>query len=473
MNAAVHELQQRRTPDPRGVPPKSNIDAELDLLAACLWKPGTFDIVADLLKPEHFYVDSHRVLWAALEAVGADGCDVSTVTVRNYLADRQQLEAAGGVKAIHALELSRPAVAFPERVAAVIKNCWRQRELGSRCQRIAAECYFDVGDLQAYIEKSEAEIGALGHSDRADTSASMLTCITETMGQLSAGVPTGIKTGLAAHDDLTHGLHRGGVTILGGRPGMGKSAMAMQLAQYVALSSGESGRLGVAVFSLEMKRGELATRTLCSAARVDSNVIKTGKASQLDWRYLTDAAPQVAKAAMMIDDRAAITPAQLRSRCRQVRAKFKRDGIDLALVVVDYLQLMDGRFGTKGKSDKEAEVSYCSSALKTLAKEMNVAVLACAQLNRDKTITATCPPQLHHLRGSGSIEQDADAVVFLHRPEYYLLAKTPGEERGIAWVVVAKQRSGRTGIRRCKWFEKFTLFEDLDANDSRFDSEND
>lgn len=470
MSATVHDIN-RRPPDPRGVPPKSNIDAELDLLAACLWKPGTFDVVADLLKAEHFFADPHRVLWSALSAVGADGCDVSTVTVRNYLADRGQLEAAGGVVAIHALEHSRPAVAFPERVAAVIKNCWRQRELASRCQRIAAECYFDVGDLQAFIEKSEAEIGALGHSERQDTSATMLECITETMSQLVAGVVTGMGTGLAAHDDLTHGLHRGGVTILGGRPGMGKSALAMQLAQHVACTTGEHGRNGVAVFSLEMKRGELATRTLCSAARVDSNALKGGTATQLDWRNLTEAAPKVTAAALVIDDRAAITPAQLRSRCRQLRARWKRAGIDLALVVVDYLQLMDGRFGTKGKADKEAEVSHCSAALKTLAKEMNVAVLACAQLNRDKTITAACPPQLHHLRGSGSIEQDADVVVFLHRPEYYLKAKTPAEDRGIAQLVVAKQRNGRTGIRRCKWFERYTLFEDLAAHDGRFDSD--
>lgn len=456
---------RRPVTDPRGLPPKANLDAELDLLAACLFKAETFDRVADRLRPEHFFAEAHRAIWEACAAVAATGATVETSTVRSYLADRGHLKAVGGAQWFDLLHLTRPAVAQPERVAAVIRNAWRQRELASRCQRIAAECYGDVGDLQAFIERSEAEIGALGHSDRADTSAGIRECIETTIKGILDGVTTGIATGLQAHDALTLGLHPGDVTIVAGRPGMGKTALALQLGMHVAQGSRDGRRNGVAVFSLEMERGPLTLRSLCSEARVNSKAVRAGTATPLDWRNLTDAATTIGKASLVIDDTPAITPGQLRSRCRQRRALWAREGIDLRVVVVDYLQLMDGRLGVGPRASREEQVAYCSRSLKALAKELGVAVVACAQIKRPASPGKVDRPHLSDLRESGGIEQDADVVVFIHRPEYYLGDKTPADDRGVAEVIVAKQRNGETGVRRCRWFDRYTLFTDIEGSD--------
>ncbi len=457
-----------RLPDVSGIAPKCNLEAELDLLAACLSKPDVFDTVQDLLRSEHFYAPQLRVLWVGCQGVADAGEVVSTATVRNFLRDRNLLDKAGGVELIESLEFSRPAVVMPERVAAVIRNAWRQRECAARCQRIAAAAYGDVGDLQAFIEKAEADIGALGHSERVDTAASLKDCIAEVIGAIAEdGTSGGVKSGLRAYDDLTMGFYPGDLVIVGGRPGMGKTAVALQLGLNVA-GARTARPQGVAVFSLEMPRPQLTQRALCSAARVDMTAMRAGTLTPLDWRNLTDVAQWMAQSPLEIDDQPAITPAQLRSRLRRQKSKWAKAGVDLRVAVVDYLQLMDGRFGVSAKASREEQVSHCSKSLKTIAKELGITVVACAQLSRDVAGAKDRRPQLHHLRESGSIEQDADVVAFVHREEYYLGDKCPEHERGIAEIIIAKQRNGGVGTRRCRFHARYTLFADLEANDSRF-----
>ena len=463
------DAQNLRLPDVSGIAPKFNVEAELDIVAACLKSHDTFDIVQDMLHPDHFYASALRVIWVGCLGVSADGGIVSTESVRNFLRDRNLLDKAGGVEMIEALEYSRPAVVMPERVAAVIRNAWRQRECAARCQRIAAAAYGDVGDLQAFIEKAEADIGALGHSERTDTAATLRECIETVVSSIAEnGSAMGTATGLQAHDALTLGLFPGDVTIVAARPGMGKTALAVGWG--VSIASAPAVRpQGVVVFSLEMKREQLTQRSLCSAARVDLTAMRAGTLSRDDWSRLTAAAQWMVQAPLVIDDQPAITPGQLRSRLRRQKAAWARQGVDLKVAIVDYLQLMDAKMAVGPKASREQEVSFCSKALKTIAKELGIAIIALSQLTREVAGAKDRRPQLHHLRESGSIEQDADVVVFIHREEYYLKEKTPVDERGLAEVIIAKQRNGSVGTRRCRWFGRYTLFADLDAGDPRFE----
>jgi len=350
--------------------------------------------------------------------------------------------------------------------AARLRDIWRIRKAGEIAARVVEESRGDVGREQEYLERLEGEFAKLTRLDADNDSIRIMDSLKSAFGNIQERMdrPDHVPLPLAALTSQLVGLFKGELVIVAGRPGMGKSALMMQIAIEAARTSGPDGRPnGVAFFTLEMSNEALATRAACSYGRVDIQALRTNTMTNTMWASLSAASAAIAKASLILTEGSQLTPHQIRSKCRRLRRTFEQKGERLALVVVDYLQLMNGQSPT-GRRSREEQVAACSGALKALAKELGVPVVAGAQLNRPDKKAKVARPQLTDLRESGAIEQDADVVVLIHRPEYYLKDATPEADRGIAELIVAKQRSGPTGIKRAQWFDRYTFFADLEED---------
>jgi replicative DNA helicase len=465
--------------------PPSDLDAEAAVLSAVMLSGEAFDVVQELLSPEHFYSEANRRVFEAVQELTAASRPVDVVSVAGWLRDRGRLDQIGGSPYLAQLVDATPAVAHVEEHARAIREKWRLRSLIATCQRFAAEGYGDCGDVQSFVDSAEQSIFELA---RAPESSSVVTVrdavhaafrILSEARQRGGGI-TGFETGFAELDKRTSGLHKGDLYIVAGRPGMGKTSFVLNLAvnvaapRRVASPDDPYGRTvevpgaGVAFFSLEMPREQLAARMLASEARVDMASIRSGQVHAEDWNKLTEAAARIGRLPMWLDDTPAISIMDLRAKIRRLQAELKKSAQgpkELGLVAIDYLQLMSGR---KGVSSREQEISEISRGLKQLAKEMSVPVMALSQLNRsvETRTTKDKRPQLSDLRESGAIEQDADAIMFIYRDEYYF-ADSP--DKGIAEVIVAKQRNGPTGTCKVKFTQQYTRFDNLAHDEYDFD----
>lgn len=437
--------------------PKVNIALETDLLAQVLRAPEALDIIADITKPEHFYSEFNEAVWNTAVELAHDGQEVNVTSVRDLMHKRKQLPRAS---AIQDLVTNHPIPDRLEKMAARLRDVWRVRRLHAMATNIANDCCGDVGVTQAFIEKAEGDIAELAKIDTNTGSMSMRDSIRDFFERVQAGIQPGAAMGLTELDDIIN-LQRGELTLVAGRPGMGKTALMMQVATAIAATEVDGfNPCGVVFFTLEMSNGALVNRTMSSVARVDSRDILRNCVSQAGWSALYEASAWLAKAPLYLVDHSGITPHQVRSKCRRLKSIFEKEGRKLSLVVIDYIQLMSG-FGMVGRNaSREEAVAACSKALKGLAKELNVPIVAGAQLNRPLKGKVS-RPQLTDLRESGSLEQDADNVIFIHRPEYYLKDDCPEEDRGVAELIVAKQRNGDTGIARTRFYAKYTCFADL------------
>jgi replicative DNA helicase len=364
------------------------------------------------------------------------------------------------------------------------------RQLIQICQRFAAEGYGDYGEVQGFIDEAEQAVFDIARVPSGSPVRPVKEAITDMFEMLTKasrrgdGI-TGTRTGFTELDQMCAGLHEGDLYIVAGRPGMGKTAFMLNMAvsvasaQPMAVASGddaseeaptEAHGSGVAFFSLEMPREQLASRLLATEARVDVSKIRSGRLGDLDWNRLTEAAAHLQRLPLWLDDTPALTLLDLRAKVRRLQAELKRDASNphvkrLGLVVVDYLQLMQGR---RDAGSREQEISELSRGLKRLAKEMGVPIVALSQLNRsvETRTSKDRRPQLSDLRESGAIEQDADMVVFIYRDDYYRGADGAGgedadEARGLAEIIVAKQRNGPTGKVRLKYTKACTRFDNL------------
>jgi replicative DNA helicase len=449
-------------PMPGRVPP-SDLDAEAAVLSATLLDSDAFDAVQEILLPQHFYADANRRIYDAVLELQSASKPVDIVSVAGYLRDKGRLDQIGGTPYLAQLADATPAVAHVAAHASVIREKWRLRQLISICQKFAAEGYGDTGEVQGLI-KGAFEI--LGEAAR------------------RGGGITGIATGYPELDKQCAGLHAGDLYIVAARPGMGKTSFVLNLATNIARpqrvqvnadndayfdAAVEEPGYGVLFCSLEMPREQLASRMLASEARVDMSRIRSGKLQRDDWNKLTDAASRLGRLPIWLDDTPALTLLDLRAKIRRLQAELKRgDGAKsskgLGLVAVDYLQLMQGR---RDAGSREQEISELSRGLKQLAKEMKIAVLALSQLNRavETRTSKDKRPQLSDLRESGAIEQDADTIMFIYRDEYYF-KDTP--DKGIAELIIAKQRNGPTGKVMTKFTSEYTRFDNLAPEEYEF-----
>ena len=432
--------------------PPNNLDAERSVLGAMMQDHEALSLAIEALRAEDFYHPANRELFDTMHRLQRAGQPVDIVTVDEELTRRGTLEGVGGIQ--YVVDISRyvPTTANARAYIQIVAEKATLRRL------------IHAGDeiVQASYAQQEPLADILGHAEKSifdivmrRTEGSTLVHIAdilpdtyqriETLSRLKGAID-GVPTGFVDLDNLLTGLHGGELVLVGARPSMGKTSFGMNVLSYASVMAGKT----VAAFSLEMPRDQLAMRLLCADARVDMQSVRHGTLRDEDWLALSRALGPIAAANLYIDDTSGITPSQLRSRCR--RLKIER-GLDL--VMVDYIQLMasDGR-----AENRQNEVSEISRALKGIAKELNVPVLALAQLSRAGAQRSDKRPILSDLRDSGAIEQDADVVMFLHREEYY---DPNTEDKNIAEVIVQKQRNGPLGTVRLGWEARFTRFFNL------------
>ncbi|MBR2942466.1 MAG: replicative DNA helicase [Clostridia bacterium] len=432
--------------------PPHNIDAEKSALGCMMLDREALSLAFELLTADDFYQPANREIFDAMHTLNMQGMPIDLVTVDEELTRRGSLEGIGGIGYLIEVSQSSPSAVNARAYMQIIDEKSTLRRMIKATGDISQACYAqteNVKDILGTAEKAIFDIvmrrnegASLKHI--ADVLPETYLRI-ERLAELKGSID-GVPTGFVDLDNLLTGLHGGELVIVGARPSMGKSAFGLNLTGYAGLHAGRS----VAYFSLEMPNDQLTMRLLCSDARVDMQAVRHGSMRDEDWVSLASTLGPLASANIYMDDTSGITPSQLRSRCR--RLKMER-GLDM--VVVDYLQLMsaDGKV-----ENRQNEVSEISRNLKSIAKELNVPVVALAQLSRAGAQRSDKRPILSDLRDSGAIEQDADVIMFLHREEYY---DPNTEDKNIAEVIVAKQRNGPLGTVKLAWLGQYTRFASL------------
>ena len=457
-NAYALSPSSASRPAPGGRVPPHSLDAERAVLGGILLENNALNSATQILGPEDFYSNANRLVFEGMCELFRRGQPVDLVTLRGWLVDRSKLQNAGGDEHLLTLTETIPTVENIEHHAVIVRDKAVVRRLIQRCHEIAARGYGDYGEVNAFVDDAERQIFEVAKESARAPYEHIKDVVIRTFEQVTEAAErkeriTGLPTGFTKLDRMTAGLKSGELIIVAGRPGMGKTAFGLN----VALHACAAREVPVAVFSLEMAKEELARRLLCSEARVDGGRMRTGMLSREDWTRLTSAAGSLTNMSLFIDDTPALSVMELRGKARRLKAEH-----GLGLVVVDYLQLM--RAGTKVES-REKEVSEISRSLKALAKELEIPVVALSQLNRgvESRSGKDKRPQLADLRESGAIEQDADVILFIFREEFY--NRDDPELRGLAEVIIGKQRAGPVGIVKCRFFHEYTRFENLADDD--------
>ncbi len=435
------------------IPPHS-IDAEKSVLGAAMLSTEALLDVVETVKERDFYDANHREIFKAIVDLNAKNSPVDTITVSEELKRRGTLEMVGGRAYLGALSSEIPTTANAEEYAKIVAEKSSVRKLIETAGDVAAKGYEGSMEATTLLDYAEQGIFEISQSRHRGQYAHIKDVLLENIeiidraAQLDGGL-TGITTGFKELDEKTSGLQKSDLIILAARPAMGKTAFALTL----ALNAATRGNASVMLFSLEMSKEQLGQRLLAMQSRVDMQNLKKGNLQRSDWDDINEALRELSKATIHIDDTAGISIMEMKSKCRRVKAE---SGLDL--VIIDYLQLMN----PEGRADSRTqEISVISRNLKLLARELDCPVLVLSQLSRAPETRSDHRPLLSDLRESGSIEQDADMVLFLYRDEYYNEGEAiPGD----CEVILAKQRSGPTGTLHVAWLSKITRFVDSAGN---------
>jgi len=439
------------------VPPHS-LEAEQSVLGGLVLDNQSWERIADLVNENDFYRHDHALIFRAINALAEADKPYDVVTISDWLESRNELETIGGLAYLGILANDTPTAHNIKAYAEIVREYSILRSLIQIGNEISNSAYnADGRPSKELLDDAErkvfliAEQGA-GNRQGFESINLLLTRAVERVEELykSDQALTGISTGFTNFDERTSGLQKADLIIIAGRPSMGKTSFAMNLAENAAVNTDKT----VAVFSMEMPGEQLALRMMSSLGRIDSHNLRTGKLEDHDWPRLTSSVGMLNKAKLFIDDTAALTPTDLRARTRRLK---REHGLDL--VIIDYLQLMQVGGSTENRA---TEISEISRSLKALAKELNVPIVALSQLNRSVEQRPDKRPVMSDLRESGSIEQDADVILFIYRDEVYN-AETP--DKGTAEIIIRKQRNGPIGTVRLAFLGQYTRFENL-ANDN-------
>lgn len=432
--------------------PPHNIDAEQSVLGSILLKDDGFLNVNEVISADDFYRESHRLIFKAMIELFDRSEPHDLVTITSHLNDANQLETVGGASYLASLTSIVPVTANIKSYARIIRQKSILRKLINASSDIANRCFEEQNDIDNLVDKAEQTIFEIAGNKNSTVFTSLKSIIPEsfkTIEKLSERreLITGVPTGYTELDKMTAGFQPSDLIILAARPSMGKTALALNIAQHAALVD----KTGVAVFSLEMSKEQLAMRLLSSVGRVDSQTIRTGRLRDEDWNPLSRAVGMLSEAPIFIDDTPALSVSEMRSKMRRLASHN-----DVGLILIDYLQLMRGRT----VENRTQEISEISRSLKALAKEHKVPVLALSQLNRGLESRTDKRPMMSDLRESGAIEQDADVICFIYRDEVYNKSED-NPDKGIAEIIIGKQRNGPTGVTRLFFKKEFTTFENL------------
>ena len=428
-----------------------NIEAEQAVLGTVLIQDKALLKVIDLLQPGDFYRDAHKTIYAAMMALFDKHEPHDLITVTGLLSDQNKLEDVGGAAYLASLTDIIPFTGTLVHHARIIRKKSILRRLIQTSTEVAARCYDAQDDIDTLVDEAEKTIFEIAHSKKGEGFQPMSSVVPKAFDRINRLFDkqehiTGVATGYDELDRITAGLQPAEMIILAARPSMGKTALAMNIVQHAAMI----GKVPVAVFSLEMSVESLALRMLCSLGPIDSQRIRTGRLIDSDWPKLTRATGMLSEAPIYIDDTPGLTVLEMRAKARRLKSEQ-----DLGLIVVDYLQLMQGKSSSENRAQ---EISDISRSLKAMAKELNVPVLALSQLNRSLENRTDKRPQLADLRESGAIEQDADVIMFIYRDEVYNRAEG-NPNRGLAEIIVGKQRNGPTGVIKLSFRGEYTRFE--------------
>ena len=433
--------------------PPNDVESEQAVIGSMLTDKEAVSAAIEVLKPEDFYREDNRTIFEAILNLYGRSEPIDIITLKSELSSMGKFEAVGGLEYIAELPDKVPTTANVEQYIKIVEEKSVLRNLIKTANEIITLGYDQTQEVDGIIDGAEKKIFEVMQKKNQKGYTPIKDILVETFTELEQLYNqkqriTGIPTGFSDLDFRTSGLHNSDLILVAARPAMGKSAFALNIATNAAVRA----KVPVAIFSLEMSKEQMTSRILCSEAMVDSNKVRTGKIDDEEWSKLAAASGELSEANIYIDDTPGISIMEIRAKCRKMKIEK-----NIGLVVIDYLQLVQGS-GKRGGS-REQEIAEISRSLKILAKEINVPVIALSQLSRAPEQRPDHRPMLSDLRESGSIEQDADIVMFLYRDDYY---NEDSEKKNIAEVILAKHRAGSTGTVELLWLGKYTKFAKID-----------
>jgi len=442
--------------------PPHSIEAESSILGCLLLDNESWDVIADILSPDDFYRNEHREIFLAIAQLIAVNKAADVITVHEHLLSSKKAEQVGGMVYLNALSQYVPGTSNVRRYAEIVRERAILRGLAKAGNEIVTNSYDTAGrSVEIILDEAEAKILSIAEARAKGRTGfqSIDALVIENLDEIQrlADDPkavTGTSTGFTDLDKLTSGLQDGDLVILAARPSMGKTSLAINIAENVALNDGSP----VAVFSMEMGASQLSKRVLGSIGRINQSNLKSGNLSDDEWTRLSEAVEKLRTASIHIDETAGLTPSTLRAEARRLARKCGK----LGLIVVDYVQLMSGS-GVSTSENRATELGEISRGLKMLAKELQCPVIALSQLNRSVEQRTDKRPMMSDLRESGALEQDADVIMFIYRDDYY---DKSSKEPNIAEIILAKQRNGPTGTVKLFFEKSQTRFENLATGSS-------
>lgn len=425
-----------------------DLEAENSVLGSMLLDVRAVDSALEILTGEDFYAKSNGIVFEAMRGIHAQGRPIDPVTLSAALKEKNVPDELMGTEYAKELLESVPTSANVKYYAQIVHDKAVMRRLIRCCEDIAADCYGGSESLTAIMEKTEKEIFALLRSGKNADFVPIAEIVISALAKIeqaakAKGSVTGLATGFTDLDIMTAGLQSSDFILVAARPSMGKTAFALSVLDYVVCRKNQSA----AIFSLEMSNEQLVNRLLAMEAHIDAQKIRSGSLEDDEWESLMESAEVIGGSRLIIDDTPGLSATELRSKCRKYKLEY-----DISLIVVDYIQLMSSGGRTESR---QQEISDISRALKSLARELNVPIVALSQLNRSVETRSEHRPMMSDIRESGAIEQDADVIMFLYRDDYY---NPETEERNVAEVIIAKQRNGPTGTIKLAWQPKYTRF---------------
>ena len=431
------------------LPPQS-IEAEQAVLGGVLLENESLNTVLEVLSEEDFYQNAHRKVFFSMIELYEKNQPIDLVTLTDTLKSKDQLDEIGGISYLTSLVDNIPTAANISYHAKIVREKSTLRILINKASEIASMSYEDGGDVDDILDQAERSIFEISESKIRPSFYPIKELVRQSLKTIETlygknELITGVPTGFEGLDRLTSGLQPSDLIIVAGRPSMGKTSFALNIAQHAALEAS----MPVGIFSLEMSREQLSLRMLCSEAQMDAQKLRSGFLDKRDWPKLVTAAGSLSETPIFIDDTPALSILEMRAKSRRLKSEH-----GLELIIVDYLQLMRGRTAIERR---EQEISEISRSLKALAKELNIPVVALPQLNRRVEDRHDKRPQLADLRESGAIEQDADVIIFIYRDELYNKSED-NVNKGVAEIIIGKQRNGPTGMVKLVFLDKYATF---------------
>jgi replicative DNA helicase len=435
--------------------PPAAVEAERCLLASMMLDKEMVGQVVQIVDRDSYYQADHQIIHDVLIKLYEQNRPIDAVIVREELAKRQLLEEVGGTSYLAVILNSVPSSAHGAHYASIVREKALLRQLIAASNDILRDAYAPHEAAEVVLDRAEKRIFEIAEKKVSGAISAMEDVLHEVFEMIESRGQRGLETGFIELDEMLNGLQNGEMVIVAARPSMGKTALAMNIIEHVAADN----VLPCAIFSLEMSKQQLAQRMLCSRGQIDAHKLRKGMLQSHEYQHLANVVGELAKAPIWVDDSPGLTPLELRAKARRLKLQH-----DVKCIMLDYMQLMDN----PGQENRQQQISEISRAIKSVARELKIPVIALSQLNRASEGRDGHRPRMSDLRESGSIEQDADVIMLLHREDYYKMGEADFVPDNVAEIIIAKQRNGPTGTIKLTFLNKATRFENLSSQADPF-----